>query len=197
MSAAPPAARRESASHPPDGDGVQGSHSAGDAGQGRDLSPVGCHDWAATVHCRELATAKARRALNLAVYLLAFVSGARLMYELTWARMLALTFGSTTLSAASVIGGFLGGMGVGAWGYHLVRAKLSRPLLVYALLELGIAATTAVLTATFYSLPETLAPVSRLVGAPLVLGVVRVTCVIALLFVPSALMGATFPRSVR
>ncbi|MEK6800173.1 MAG: fused MFS/spermidine synthase [Planctomycetota bacterium] len=133
-------------------------------------------------------------ALNLAVYLLAFVSGAAaLMYELTWARMLALTFGSTTLSAASVIGGFLGGMGVGAWGYHLVRAKLSRPLLVYALLELGIAATTAVLTATFYSLPETLAPVSRLVGAPLVLGVVRVTCVIALLFVPSALMGATFP----
>ena len=95
------------------------------------------------------------RAIVLAFYVMTFLSGvAALVYEITWARMLGLTFGSTTLAAAAVIAGFMGGMGLGAWLYHLVYDRAKRPLLIYAMLEIGIAVTTAILTRTFYSLPE-------------------------------------------
>ena len=68
-------------------------------------------------------------AVVAALYLLAFLSGiAALMYEITWAKMLALALGSTTLAAAAVIAAFMGGMGLGARAYALVlRRERCRP----------------------------------------------------------------------
>lgn len=127
-------------------------------------------------------------------YLLPFVSGATaLIYEITWAKMLALTFGSTTLSAAAVIAGFMGGMGIGAWLYHLVYDRSQRPLVLYGLLEIGIAVTTALLSLTFYWLPEIFAQLSASWGSGPVLTLARFVSVFVLLLVPAALMGATFP----
>ena len=72
-------------------------------------------------------------------YFLSFMSGvAALIYEITWAKMLALTFGSTTLAAAAVIAGFMGGMGFGAKLYHFIYDRFNRPVVIYALLEFGI-----------------------------------------------------------
>ncbi|MCH8966617.1 MAG: fused MFS/spermidine synthase [Planctomycetes bacterium] len=133
-------------------------------------------------------------AVVAALYLLAFLSGiAALMYEITWAKMLALALGSTTLAAAAVIAAFMGGMGLGARAYDLVLRRVSRPLLIYVLLEFGIALSTALLTRTFYTLPELFASASShlATGAPLVL--MRFVAVFVLLLLPSALMGATFP----
>lgn len=128
------------------------------------------------------------------LYLLAFCSGvAALIYEITWAKMLALTFGSTAVSAAAVIAGFLGGMGIGARAYPLIQKRFDRPLVVYACLEVGIAISTAVLTLTFYSLPELFAQVSSFVPAGAWFAVVRFVAVFALLLLPAVLMGATFP----
>ena len=57
------------------------------------------------------------RRLAFAVYLMAFLSGgAALMYEVSWAKMLALTFGSTTFATAAVVGGFMGGICLRAKG---------------------------------------------------------------------------------
>ena len=88
------------------------------------------------------------RQLPRALYALAFVSGAAaLTYEVTWAKLLSLTFGSTTLAVSAVVGGFLGGMGVGAWLYHRVQGRVASPLRTYASIEIGIALAAAGLTA--------------------------------------------------
>ncbi len=128
------------------------------------------------------------------VYLLSFVSGATaLIYEITWAKMLALTFGSTTLSAAAVIAGFMGGMGIGAWLYPWIGRRTHRPLLVYGALELGIATSTALLTTTFYALPALFAAASDAIGSGSSLVALRFVVIFLLLLVPAMLMGATFP----
>ncbi len=132
--------------------------------------------------------------LALTLYGLAFFSGAAaLAYQVTWARILSLTFGSSTLATSAVVGGFLGGMGVGAWSYHLVQERVGAPLRVYALIEFGIAATTAALTACFWLLPSVFASVASAIPAGLLMDFFRVTSVVALLLVPAALMGATYP----
>jgi spermidine synthase len=128
------------------------------------------------------------------VYGLALLSGvASLIYEITWAKMLALTFGSTTLSAAAVIAAFMGGMGLGARSYDFVYRRTRRPLLLYGCLEIGIAISTALLTRTFYSLPQFFADLSSVVPPGPCLGLTRFALVFVLLLIPSALMGATFP----
>jgi spermidine synthase len=124
----------------------------------------------------------------------AFVSGvAALFYELTWAKMLSLSFGSTTLAAGGVIAGFLGGMGVGAALYYKMMPARSNALFVYGCLELGIALSAGLLTTAFYALPELIA--SFPLGAAGSFGplLIRFGLAFALLLVPAALMGATFP----
>lgn len=128
------------------------------------------------------------------LYLLAFLSGAAaLTYEVTWARQLSLTFGRTTLAASVVVGGFLGGMGIGAWLYHLVQERLGRPLVIYAALEISIAIAAAVVTIIFEGLPGTFAVLLHAIPAGPLLSLFRVVSVFVLLLVPAALMGATFP----
>ena len=134
------------------------------------------------------------------IYTMAFASGAAaLMYEVAWAKMLALTFGSTTLAASTVVAAFMGGMGIGAWAYHFVgerfkgQRKGPSPLSLYGYLELGIALSTAVLTMTFYRLPQRFADAAATVDSSMSLAVLRLGFVFALLIVPAALMGATFP----
>ena len=128
------------------------------------------------------------------IYGMALCSGAAaLIYEICWARMLALTFGSTTLSASAVIAGFMGGMGLGAWLYHLVGRRFASPMAVYAALELGIALSTMAVSPLFYRLPQWFVTISRAgYGEGVLLGA-RFAIVLALLTVPAALMGATFP----
>lgn len=127
-------------------------------------------------------------------YVLAFLSGAAaLIYELTWAKMLALTFGSTTLAAAAVIAAFMGGMGLGARGYDLLLRRSRRPILIYVCLELGIALTTALLTSTFYALPKLFAGLLGGMDPGISLVLTRTLIVFLLLVLPAALMGATFP----
>jgi spermidine synthase len=129
----------------------------------------------------------------LAFYSLALCSGAAaLIYQVAWARMLSLSFGSTTQAAAAVIASFMGGMGIGASLYYRIYRWLPRPVIVYAVLEFGIALSTALLTRVFYRLPGLYAEVSGVVGDG-ALGLTRFVSVFLLLLVPSALMGATFP----
>jgi spermidine synthase len=134
------------------------------------------------------------RALARSLYLLALLSGAAaLTYEVTWAKLLSLTFGRTTLAASAVVGGFLGGMGIGAWLYHWVQERVGRPLLIYGAIETGIALSAAGLTIAFESLPGSFAALARGIPTGLPMNLVRVVSVFLLLLVPAALMGATFP----
>lgn len=138
--------------------------------------------------------ARENRGLARSLYLLAFLSGAAaLTYEVTWAKLLSLTFGRTTLAASAVVGGFLGGMGIGAWLYHHVQERVGRPLRIYAAIEVAIAITAAGITIAFENLPAAFAVLVQGIPAGLPMNLFRVVSVFFLLLVPAALMGATFP----
>jgi spermidine synthase len=107
--------------------------------------------------------------------------------------MLALTFGRSTLAVTAVVGGFMVGMGIGAWLYHKAQGSRMNPIKLYALLEFGIALVTAILTPVFAALPEFFAATASVVPAGLAMDLFRTAFVVAILLVPAALMGATFP----
>ncbi len=131
---------------------------------------------------------------TLLLYALAFASGfAALVYQVAWSRMLSLTFGSSTLAVSAVVAGFMGGMGIGAWLYHRVGDRAAVPLRAYGWLEVLIAVSTAIYTAAFVALPPWFAGAAQLLPSGLVMDLTRVVTVFALLLVPAALMGATYP----
>ncbi len=132
-----------------------------------------------------------------------FVSGvAALIYETAWTREFSFIFGTSELAVATVLGGYMAGLAIGAalaarWG-----PRIRRPILAYALLELGIglAALGVPLAITgsrglyraIFGGGLHLADEGGLLRALFFL----VTSV-AILIVPTALMGATLPLLTR
>ncbi|MGB0590306.1 MAG: fused MFS/spermidine synthase [Myxococcota bacterium] len=102
-----------------------------------------------------------------------------LVYEVVWARLLAIHLGSTTEGHTLVIATFMGGLGLGyAWlGRHADRVE--NPLRLYAGLELGI-------TLWALCVPSLIDAGSQLLGGTWLLAVVAVA-------VPTTLMGGTLP----
>jgi spermidine synthase len=143
---------------------------------------------------RPLDQPQGQRLLTLLVYAMAFLSGAAaLVYEVVWSKMLALTFGGSTLAASAVIAGFMGGMGIGAWLYHKVAARTRQPLQFYGYLELGIGFSAAAITLVMYRLPTWLVWLIDIVPAGAPLAIARFAVVFLLLVPPAVCMGATFP----
>ncbi len=129
-------------------------------------------------------------------FLLSGVAG--LVYQTSWSQELTLVLGASDLAVATVLAAFMGGLALGAALAARRSLGLRRPILVYALLELGIAASAL-------ALPAGLALVARLQlallrGAELAGGGSLAFYLLAsalLLLVPTALMGATLPVLVR
>lgn len=135
-----------------------------------------------------------RSGFALILYVFAFLSGgAALVYQVAWTSMLSLTFGRTTLAASTVLSGFMAGMGIGAWLYHRLQGQRFDALRLYAALEIGIALATALLTAALSGLPVLFSTVAKWGLPGPALDLFRVLFVIAILVVPAALMGATYP----
>nr|MCS5638377.1 fused MFS/spermidine synthase [Myxococcota bacterium] len=69
-----------------------------------------------------------------------FVSGfAALLYETAWTRELASVFGTSELAVSAVLAAYMGGLALGAALISRWAPRIRRPILVYGLLELGIA----------------------------------------------------------
>src|SRR5882724_6696431 len=69
-----------------------------------------------------------------------FFSGlAALVYETAWTREFAFVFGTSELAVATVLAAYMGGLAVGAALAGPLLRRVGRPVLVYGLLELGIA----------------------------------------------------------
>ena len=139
-----------------------------------------------------LAQQSRRSAVSVAaLYSFALFSGmAALVYQVAWTKMLTLTFGRTTLAASAVIGGFMGGMGIGAWLYHRLQGGRLDAIRLYAGLEIGIAVTTALLTLVFAGLPGFFTAVASEIPAGPAINLFRILFVLMILLVPAALMGA-------
>lgn len=130
---------------------------------------------------------------------LLFGSGAAaLVYQTAWQRELRLIFGSSTAASAAVLAIFIGGTGAGSILLGRRADASPRPLRLYAVLELAIAALTA-LTPPVLDLART---VYRALGGTVGLGMAGGTglrLVLAALVVgaPTALMGGTLPAAAR
>jgi len=120
-----------------------------------------------------------------------FATGAAgLIYEILWVRALSLIFGSTVYAVTTVLAVFMGGLGAGSWVLGRRFDRQARPILVYAWLEAGIAATAPL---TFLALPL-LRHIYAAAGGGTGL---RFAGSVLLLLVPTFLMGGAFPLLVR
>lgn len=134
-----------------------------------------------------------------ALYVCFFLSGASaLVYQVVWERMLTLVFGLSTLSVAAVLSAFLGGMALGARILGPIADRSPRPVRVYALVELGIAAAGL---ATLGFIPPLMQAFAALYAAiePGWFGSNLIRFVLAFVAIgaPCILIGATVPIMAR
>lgn len=130
-----------------------------------------------------------------AVLPLFLVSGAAgLIYEVTWARAFGVVFGNTVLAVSTVLTAFMLGLALGSWLFGRVADGSSRPLLLYASLEVLVGAYAlcfpTILAATdifyrwfFRSYHPSFYPLS----------LVRFVLSVLILLFPTVLMGGTLP----
>ena len=144
-------------------------------------------------------------AATLPVLVICFLlSGfAALVYQIAWTREFALVFGTSELAVATVLAAYMGGLALGAWLVERWLPRISRPVLVYAGLELGIAvgavllvpalllASRALLTAWFGGQP---APPS---SEDVAISTFYLGSAFVALAIPTTLMGATLPLLAR
>ncbi|MEE4379416.1 MAG: fused MFS/spermidine synthase, partial [Candidatus Competibacteraceae bacterium] len=132
---------------------------------------------------------------------LLFSGVAALIYETAWSQQLALVFGTSELAIAAVLAAYMAGLASGASIAGRWIERIRRPLLVYALLELGIALTAL-------AVPTALQAASRLQigllgGLDLAAqgawnsGLFYLLAAFLILLIPTALMGATLPLLIR
>jgi spermidine synthase len=120
---------------------------------------------------------------------------AGLAYELLWVRLLALSFGTTTLSFSTVLAVFFGGLALGAFVAGRFLHRVRRPVRAYALVELGTGIAGLVLHPVLERLGELFAAVDP--GPGLAGALTRLAVATPLLLVPTVLMGATLPLVTR
>jgi spermidine synthase len=136
------------------------------------------------------------------VLLCFFLSGfAALIYQTAWTREFAFVFGTSELAVATVLASYMGGLAAGAAAASRFVSRVRRPVLVYGVLELGIAlaalavpfalkAATALFVAVFQS-----GGLGEAQGGSAALFYLAASFVI--LLVPTGLMGATLPLLTR
>src|SRR4026208_2116094 len=88
---------------------------------------------------------KQQRYLPLLVLLFVGSGCAALIYEVVWFQILELVIGSSSISLGGLLGPFIGGMCLGSFLAPRWMSRSHHPLKVYALLELGIAASGLVI----------------------------------------------------
>ena len=124
-----------------------------------------------------------------------FLSGfAAILYEVLWLHDLQLLLGSTAYSAATVLAVFFLGQALGSYAWGRRSAALRRPLLTYAFLELGIAASVGICLAAAPLWFAWYAPwYARLEHSPSQLLMVKLCLSVVVLLVPCFFMGGTLP----
>ncbi|MEO6665575.1 MAG: fused MFS/spermidine synthase, partial [Nitrospiria bacterium] len=124
-----------------------------------------------------------------------FLSGAAgLMYQVVWGRLLVLVFGSTTIAISTVLTVFMGGLALGAWLGGRWIDRVSRPLIVYAAIEAAIALFALIVPWAL----DRVVPIYRMLweqwsSSPAAWMGIRFAVVVAVLAIPTVLMGATLP----
>ncbi|MEW5800353.1 MAG: fused MFS/spermidine synthase [Bacteroidota bacterium] len=135
------------------------------------------------------------------IALLFILSGATgLVYQIVWFKYLSLFLGNTTYAQTIVLATFMGGLAIGAalWGRR--ADNIHKPVMLYAILELGIAAycfffpnILGVVKSVFFDVVISL---NMEVGSASLLFLKLIVSALMLL-VPTILMGGTLPVLVK
>ncbi|OLD19684.1 MAG: hypothetical protein AUJ01_05560 [Acidobacteria bacterium 13_1_40CM_3_65_5] len=134
---------------------------------------------------------------------------AALLYEVAWTRLLTLQLGHTVAAASTVLAAFMGGLALGAWlagsfdslALSSSKGELAQDrrfdrasgLRTYAALEIVVAVAALMLPFALAASVPALAWAYADGTAAARFGVARVVISLALLGIPAAAMGATFP----
>jgi len=148
----------------------------------------------------ETGAARSRLAL---ISLCFFLSGfAALLYQAAWQREFSVVFGTSELAVATVLAVYMGGLALGASLAEVFVGRILRPVLVYGLLEAGIALAALCVplglgwAGSLYGAllgDQPMPPDARGLGQSLF----YVLAGFLVLAVPTGLMGATLPVLMR
>jgi spermidine synthase len=127
---------------------------------------------------------------------------AALIYQTAWTRQFAFVFGTSELAVATVLAAYMGGLALGSWLASRFVGRVTRPVLVYGVLEGGIAlAAIAVPFAIAASQALFVAVLGGRPELPASGGTAQAAYFLAssfaIVLVPTALMGATLPLLAR
>ena len=124
---------------------------------------------------------------------------AGLVYEVSWTRLLTLYIGHTTAAASAVVAAFLGGLAIGAAGGGVIASTLRprRSLQAYAALEVAVAVFALLLPFELRALTPLLRWAYADASPGLLFPAIRLGSCLAMVFLPAAALGATFPMAVR
>ena len=131
----------------------------------------------------------------LRLFFLSGLSG--ILFQVLWTRIFTYLLGGTTQSVSAVITAFMLGLGVGSYVFgRLVDGPSRRPLLLYGVLELGVALSGL---AAFYAFQHTGALYEALYARAPQATVKWLVFLIAFVFIaiPATLIGGTLPAIVR
>ncbi|MDD5627489.1 MAG: fused MFS/spermidine synthase, partial [Elusimicrobia bacterium] len=132
------------------------------------------------------------------LFVLFFISGlCGLVYEVLWARQLALVLGRTAAAQALVLCVYMAGLALGNAALGRVADRVRSPLRLYGLLELGVGLLGLLSPALFGGLSGVhLALVQGGLAPAAAWALKAALCVVGLLL-PAALMGGTLPALSR
>ncbi|MCL5269230.1 MAG: fused MFS/spermidine synthase [bacterium] len=133
--------------------------------------------------------------LRLLAYPLFFASGAAgLIYEVVWTRMLLGVFGAGLYAICAVLAAFMAGLALGSWILGRTSDRLTRPLRLYALIELAIGLCGLALPLVLGRAGLADGFAYRTWGQNFaLLTAFRFVLSFAMMIVPTTLMGATLP----
>lgn len=129
------------------------------------------------------------------VLLLFFSSGATaLVYEVLWSKYLSMMLGSTVQAQTVVLAVFMGGLAIGNRLFGRRSATVKSPLLGYGIMELIIGVYAIVFPYIYSAADWTFVAVgTRMVNIPAALLTLKLLISVALLLIPTILMGGTLP----
>jgi len=137
--------------------------------------------------------------LRLAVLIGFAISGfAAMVYQIAWTRALIMSVGSSTYAFTCILAAFILGLAVGSLVIARWVDRWRRPVLVFGLLELGIALSAILIVPIQSRIPALVrAVVSQHPDNYIALLIYQFTLIIAVTFIPTFLMGAIFPLVTR
>ncbi len=124
-----------------------------------------------------------------------FFSGiSGLVYEVVWARLLALIFGSTVYATATILVAYMAGLSIGSYFGGRLTDRLKNPVKFFGICELGIGFFALIFPLLFKLVSSLYIDVYNIfLPSRFLFTILRFIIISCILLIPTSLMGATLP----